>query len=79
MNRRLRQYLDKNGDLRGHNQVALDAIADRLNHRPRAVLGWRTPAELYLALVSSSLVQQMEQPGNASVGLSGAGPELCRE
>ncbi len=51
MNRLLRQYLDKNGDLRAHDQVALDVIADRLNNRPWAVLRWSTPAGVYRALL----------------------------
>jgi IS30 family transposase len=45
MNRLLRQYLSKTADLRRYDQTALDAIADRLNNRPREVLGWRTPNE----------------------------------
>ena len=48
--RLLRQYLSKNADLRQHDQAVLDAIAARLNGRPRRVLGWRTPAEAYAAL-----------------------------
>ncbi len=54
MNRLLRQYLDKNGDLRVHDQAALDTIADRLNNRPRATLRWSTPAEIYGALLTGS-------------------------
>jgi IS30 family transposase len=49
-NRLLRQYLPKSGDLGSYDQAALDAIADRLNNRPRAVLGWQTPAEAFAAL-----------------------------
>jgi IS30 family transposase len=49
-NRLLRQYLSKNADLRQHDQSVPDAIAARLNGRPRRVLGWRTPAEAYAAL-----------------------------
>ena len=44
-NRLLRQYLAKTGHLATFDQAALDAIAARLNGRPREVLGWRTPAE----------------------------------
>ena len=45
-NRLLRQSLAKTGDLRSFDQPALDTIATRINNRPRAVLGWRTPAEV---------------------------------
>ena len=48
-NRLLRQYLAKTGDLRSFDQAALDAIATRINDRPREVLGWRTPAEVLAA------------------------------
>lgn len=41
----LRQYLPRTTNLYDHTQNQLDAIADRLNNRPRACLGWRTPAE----------------------------------
>jgi IS30 family transposase len=49
-NRLLRQYLPKSGDLNSYDQAALDAIAERLNDRPRAVLCWRTPAEALAAV-----------------------------
>ena len=41
----LRQYFPKGTSLAKHDQAHLDAIADRLNSRPRETLGWRTPAE----------------------------------
>ena len=50
-NRLLRQYLDKNGDISVHDQAALDRFAARLNGRPRRVLSWRTPAEVYAGLL----------------------------
>jgi IS30 family transposase len=49
-NRLLRQYLHKNADLTAFTQNDLDAVAARLNHRPRRVLGWATPIEASAAL-----------------------------
>lgn len=43
----LRQYLPKRTNLAAYSQAELDQIADRINNRPRKVLGWRTPAEAY--------------------------------
>ena len=45
-NRLLRQYLHKNADLSTFTQDELNVIAAKLNHRPRRVLGWATPAEV---------------------------------
>src|ERR1700679_3861375 len=41
----LRQYLPKKSDLSQFTQSELDAIALRLNTRPRQTLGFRTPAD----------------------------------
>ncbi|EQD33051.1 integrase catalytic subunit [mine drainage metagenome] len=43
----LRQYLPKGSDLSGLTQEALDAIAWKLNTRPRKSLGFKCPAELF--------------------------------
>jgi IS30 family transposase len=44
-NKLIRQYLPKGTDLGLHSQAALDALAARLNNRPRKCLGYRTPAQ----------------------------------
>ncbi|WP_455429519.1 IS30 family transposase [Nocardia beijingensis] len=46
-NRLLRQYLPKNADLRRFSQDDLNSIANELNHRPRKIHGYRSPAEVY--------------------------------
>jgi len=48
----LRQYLPKNADLSTLSQSELDAIALRLNQRPRQTLGFRTPADKLQASVA---------------------------
>ena len=48
----LRQYLPKGSDLSRHSAADLDAIADKLNGRPRKTLGFKTPAEVLAQLLS---------------------------
>jgi IS30 family transposase len=43
----LRQYFPKGTNLRVHGPEVLRAVEDRLNHRPRKILGWATPAEIF--------------------------------
>ena len=45
----LRQYFPKGTDLSVFSQEQLDAVADRLNTRPRKTLGYKTPADTLAA------------------------------
>lgn len=53
-NRLLRQYFPKGTDLTVHSQAALNAVALRLNQRPRKTLGFRTPADILQANVATT-------------------------
>lgn len=46
--------MPKNADLRKFDQPDLDSIAAELNDRPRRILGYRSPAEVYSGLLTSS-------------------------
>jgi IS30 family transposase len=48
----LRQYFPKGTDLSGYTQHQLNAVAKKLNARPRQTLGWRTPADTLAACVA---------------------------
>lgn len=48
----LRQYFPKKTDLSIHSQADLDAVAARLNARPRKTLEYRTPAAMLAAIVA---------------------------
>ncbi len=48
----LRQYFPKGTDLSGYTQADLDAVALKLNTRPRKTLGYHTPADKLAAAVA---------------------------
>lgn len=48
----LRQYFPKGMDLRRLTPAQLDAVAARLNSRPRQTLDWLTPSEAYARVVA---------------------------
>jgi len=50
----LRQYFPKGMDLSNVNQNRLNAVARRLNERPRKTLDYRTPAERFSQCVAST-------------------------
>jgi IS30 family transposase len=53
MNGLLRDYFPKGTDLSAHSPSHLLAVENELNNRPRQVLGDRSPAELFAALLTS--------------------------
>ena len=51
----LRQYFPKGTDLSIYPEEYLDAVAEELNDRPRMVLGWKKPSEVFLELIEESI------------------------
>lgn len=50
----LRQYFPKDTDLSGYSQQQLNAVARRLNERPRKTLGYQSPADILQASVAAT-------------------------
>ena len=50
----LRQYFPKGNDLSAFSQAQLDAVARKLNERPRKTLNYETPAERFSQSVAST-------------------------
>ncbi|MFF0088215.1 IS30 family transposase [Streptomyces canus] len=59
----LRQYFPKGTDLSRWSPTDLEAVAMAINNRPRKVLGWRTPAEVF-----EEQLRSLKQPGVATTG-----------
>jgi len=59
----LRQYFPKGTDLSRWSFEDLEAVALAINNRPRKVLGWRTPAEVF-----EEQLRSLQQPGVATTG-----------
>jgi IS30 family transposase len=59
----LRQYFPKATDLSRWTADDLEAVALALNNRPRKILGWRTPAEVF-----EEQLRSIQQAGVATTG-----------
>lgn len=57
----LRQYFPKGTDLSRWSAEDLEAVALALNNRPRKVLGWKTPTEVF-----EEQLRSLEQSGVAT-------------
>lgn len=49
-----RQYLPKGADMSMYSQAGLDAIAWKLNAKPRKTLGYRTPAAIFVPTATAA-------------------------
>ena len=59
----LRQYFPKGTDLSGYHPDYLAYDATELNDRPRKTLGWKTPAEAFLELLSNPPIRVISRSG----------------
>jgi IS30 family transposase len=57
----LRQYFPKGTDLSRWSAEDLQAVALAINNRPRKILGWKTPAEVF-----EEQLRSLQQPGVAT-------------
>jgi IS30 family transposase len=58
----LRQYFPKGTDLARWSAEDLAAVAATINNRPREILGWKTPAEMF-----NEHLQSLQQAGVATI------------
>jgi transposase, IS30 family len=56
----LRQYFPKGTDSSRHSRTDLARVEHELNHRPRAVLDDRSPAEIFTRLLTSTTVPMLQ-------------------
>jgi IS30 family transposase len=59
----LRQYFPKGTDLSRWSAEDLQAVALAINNRPRKILGWKTPAEVF-----EDQLRSLQQHGVATTG-----------
>ena len=59
----LRQYFPKGTDISRWSAEELVAVANTINNRPRKVLGWKTPAEVF-----AEQLRSVQDDGVASTG-----------
>jgi IS30 family transposase len=59
----LRQYFPKGTDLSRWSAEDLEAVALAINNRPRKILGWKTPTEVF-----DEQLRSLQPPGVASTG-----------
>ncbi len=59
----LRKYFPKGTDLSRWSAEDLEAVALALNNRPRKILQWKTPAEVF-----EEQIRSLQQPGVATTG-----------
>jgi IS30 family transposase len=59
----LRQYFPKGTDLSRWSDKDLEAVALAVNNRPRKILDWKTPAEVF-----AEQLRSLQQPGVATTG-----------
>jgi transposase, IS30 family len=57
VNKMIRRYIPKGTDLRQVSQTDLDFIADRINKKPRQILGFRSSYEVEVLLRESVLIE----------------------
>lgn len=60
----IREYLPKSTDLSGFSQPELNAIANRLNDRPRRILDYQTPREVFSKLLDNEQQKFILNPTN---------------